>query len=96
MSDYYDTNYIDKDPDAVLDYSWDWTLWLADISDSIASHSIIIPVGLTCDSSSVVGDFVVAWISGGTLATSYQVVCRVVTTGGRTDDRSIYVKIVGK
>lgn len=84
---------ITKDPDAVLDYIFDWSAWLAEITDTIATNSIIVETGITCDSDSIVDDTVVAWISGGTAGTTYRVTCRIVTAGGRTDDRSIFIKI---
>ncbi|MBK8246577.1 MAG: hypothetical protein IPK85_04135 [Gemmatimonadetes bacterium] len=33
------------------------------------------------------------WISGGTNNTTYTVSCRVVTAGGRTDDRSFRILV---
>jgi len=82
-----------KDPDAVLDYPFDWEDWLDDITDTLSSHSMVAETGITVDSSSIVSKTVVAWISGGTDGTTYRVACRIVTVGGRTDDRSIYIKI---
>jgi len=84
---------ITKDPDAVLDYTFDWAAWLTDISDTLASHTVEVPAGITLDSSSISGTKVIAWISGGTAGTSYQITCRIVTTGGRTDDRSVFITI---
>lgn len=84
---------IIKDPDATLDYPFDWEEWLALVSDSIASQEIIVETGITCDSSEISGDIVIAWISGGTAGTTYRVTCRIVTDGGRTDDRSIFIKV---
>lgn len=83
-----------KDPNAVLDYIIDWTTWLDDVPDTISSASVVTPVGITCNSSSISGKMVIMWISGGTAGVTYQVACRIVTVGGRTDDRSIYLKIV--
>ena len=48
---------------------------------------------IVCDSYSAVDNTVVAWISGGTAGTTYRVTCRIVTAGGRTDDRSIFIKV---
>lgn len=84
---------ITKDPDSVLDYTFDWEDWLALIVDTLASHSVEVETGIVCDSSSIVADTVIAWISSGTVGTTYRVTCRVVTTSGRTDDRSIFIKI---
>jgi hypothetical protein len=100
MSDYVTTTVngvphpeIVKDPDAVLDYPVDWALWLADVSDTLSSHTVTADAGLTVDSSSISGTKVIAWLSGGTAGETYQVVYHVVTAAGREDDRSIFVKI---
>jgi hypothetical protein len=79
-----------KDPDAVLDYSWNWSAWLQP-SENISAHSILAPTGITLDSSSADAGVVTAWLSGGTNGQTYRVTCRVTTDQGRTDDRSIEV-----
>lgn len=84
---------IIKDPDAVLDYVLDWTAWLADITDTLASHTVTPDLGITLDSSTIDGNKVVAWLSGGTEGETYQVVFHIVTASGREDDRSIFVTI---
>jgi hypothetical protein len=83
---------IPKDPNAVLDYSVDLTDWLAGITDTLASHSVT-GEGVTIDSSAIAGDKVVAWISGGTAGETATATFRFTTAGGRTDDRTIYLKI---
>jgi len=82
-----------KDPDATIDYVFDWSLYLDAISDTIASATIIADIGITVVSSEVVGATVVVFLSGGTLNDRYKIVCRVTTVGGRIDDRSLFVKI---
>jgi hypothetical protein len=88
---------IDKDPNAVLDYSVDWTDWLATTSpvDTITTHNILLPVGsgLTTVTSSVTGGVVTFWVSGGTVGTTEKVTVRITTAGGRVDDRTVYLKI---
>lgn len=81
-----------KDPDAVLDYVWDWTAWLA--GDTIATKTVTVTAAvgdltpLAVDSSTITGSTVVAWLSGGKVNTTYSVTCRVTTAGGRTEDRT--------
>lgn len=82
-----------KDPQAVLDYIFDWTAWLDDISDALSTHVVTVPTGISLDSSSIVGKTVVAWLSGGVAGTTYKIQCKITTTGARTDERSIYVKV---
>jgi len=81
-----------KDPDAVLDYQWDWATWLP-TGDTIASATVTSDIGLTVDSDSNTATAVTAWLSGGTVGESYDVTCRVVTADGRTDDRTITLLI---
>jgi hypothetical protein len=83
---------ITKDPDAVLDYSLDLTDWLAGISDTLTSHSVT-GDGVVIDSSAIDGSLVVAWISGGTAGETASATFRFTTTVGRTDDRTIFLKI---
>jgi len=86
---------IIKDPTATLDYIFDWTLWLDDVVDTIASHIMTIPAGLTLVNSTKVGKTVVAFISGGAVGQTYQVDCQITTNSSpaRIDSRSIYIKI---
>ena len=84
---------IVKDPDAVLDYTFDWTAWLALVSDTLSSQTVLVDTGITCDSSSISGTTVIVWLSGGSVGVTYGITCRIVTANGRTDDRSIFVKI---
>lgn len=81
-----------KDPDATLDYVWDWTDWLG--NDTISSFTVTPPTDITVEGTPTQLDGVVtAFLSGGTLNKSYIVVCEVITAGGRTDDRSIRLTI---
>lgn len=81
------------DPDATLDYEWDWTGWLG--TDTIATAEIILPTGddmtLTATVPVVADGIVTTWLSGATLGMSYRVTCRITTVAGRTDDRTITV-----
>ena len=81
-----------KDPNAVLDYQWDWSSWLPS-DDAIASATITADAGLTVNSSSNTESTATAWLSGGADGQSYRVTCRIVTADGRTDDRTITILI---
>jgi hypothetical protein len=76
-----------KDPDAVLDYVWDWGLWL-DPGDTITSHTVTADPGITVDSSTATDTRVTVWLGGGVLGAAYNVSVRITTVGGRTDDRT--------
>jgi len=81
-----------KDPDAVLDYAFNWSSWLAD-SETISSHTVTPASGLTLDSSSESDGQVTAWLSGGATGKDYEVTCNIVTNAGREDDRSITIQV---
>ena len=81
-----------KDPDAVLDYEWDWAAWLG--TDTIASHTVTASAGLTVDSTEATDTAVTAWLSGGSVGMSYAVTCHVVTAAGREDDRTVTVTVM--
>lgn len=86
-----------KDPDAVLDYSVDWSSWLG--ADEIATSTWEITgtdSDLTVDTDSNTTTATTVWLSGGTLWCEYEVVNRITTTDGRTDDRTISVRIANK
>ena len=80
---------FNKDPDAVLDYEADWSAWLG--SDTIESSSWTVPTGLTKDSEANTTTTATVWLSGGTAETIYDVINRIVTAGGRTEDRTIKI-----
>ena len=92
-----------KDPDAVLDFKFDWatstngrgfTDWL-DTGETIQSYTITAEAGITLDSDVAVDSntSVVAWLSGGTAGTTYDVACKIVTTAGRTDERTMSIVV---
>jgi hypothetical protein len=83
---------IIKDPDAVLDYSFDWTAYLALISDAISTSTFTASSG-NINSTSVNGAVTTAWVSGGAVGEKIMLTNRITTTGGRTDDRSVFIKI---
>lgn len=80
-----------KDPSAVLDYTIDWTDWLE--ADTISSSVWTVPTGLTKDSEATTTKKATVWLSGGTQGRFYTVTNRVVTAGGRTDERSIVLVV---
>jgi hypothetical protein len=89
------TNVFTKDPDAVLDYQFDWSAWL-DEGDSIASYELTIPTGITKDSDSATGTAVTLWLSGGTDGEGYKITCHITTSAAREDDRSIYIRCTSR
>ena len=82
-----------KDPSAVLDYAFDWTEWLA-TGETITVHTITADTGITVDSSTELDGKVTVWLSGGTAGQNYKVACKITTPAGRTDERTIWIKVV--
>jgi hypothetical protein len=80
-----------KDPEAVLDYSVDWTRWLA--GDEIATSEWIVAAGITKASETNSPTKATVWLSGRAAGLSYSVTNRITTTGGRTEDRSFMIRV---
>ena len=81
-----------KDPSAVLDYAFDWTGWLA-AGETITDHTITADTGITVDSSTESDGKVTVWLSGGTAGINYKVACLVETSAGRTDERTLWIRV---
>jgi len=81
-----------KDPSAVLDYVFDWTEWLATV-ETITDHTITADTGITVGSSTEDAGKVTVWLSGGTAGINYKVACKITTTAGRTDERTIWITV---
>lgn len=86
-----------KDPNAVLDYTLDWSEWLEPLGDTIASVAVAVAGGITLDHTTNDGTSVTIWIAGGTVGTRGEARVRITTVGTgarpRTDDRTVYFKI---
>jgi hypothetical protein len=87
---------VTKDPAAVLDYLFDWSDWLVGDGDTIASHSVTVPSGITMDSSSRTTTAVTVWISGGVVGQTYEIDCHITTAGGRQDSRKMEIHVMDK
>lgn len=83
---------IEKDADAVLDYSINWSQWLL-IDDGLATSEWLAEAGIDVDNDTLNAAVTTVWLSGGTAGQSYTVTNRITTDGGRTDDRSIMVYV---
>lgn len=85
-----------KDPDALLDYSIDWTEWLATATDTISASTWTIPSQLTEFTSSFGTATTVVWLSGGTAGEVYDVTNQIITFGGRIEDRTIQLTCIDR
>lgn len=91
----------DKDPDATLDYSIDWSPWLpsGDAIDSAtwtSSDAALVMLSDAPHAPSVVAGIATVWISGGVAGTRYRLTCQVETTAGRVDERTIVIAVADR
>ena len=77
----------------VLDYAVDWSTWLSARNDTISTSTVTAPGGITKNSDTSGSRIQTAFIQGGTAATSYDIVFKIVTAQGRTKDQSIFVVV---
>jgi len=83
-----------KDPDATLDYSFDWGPWLGIDTITASSWAIdksglsIIPASETFDDTTTR-----AFLTGGALNERYVITNQITTNGSRTDERSVEIHI---
>ena len=84
-------NFI-KDPDATLDYAFDWGEEWLESGEVINTHIVTVDTGITKDSSSDTGSIVTIWLSGGTAGVNYNIACKIITSLNRTDERSITIR----
>jgi hypothetical protein len=84
-----------KDPDDVLDYSFDWSDWLT-TNEQIVSFTAIATPGITIDSTSNTTTVTTTWLSGGVAGSPYTVTHRIVTNQDRTVDRSMTIRVTSR
>ena len=84
-----------KDPSDVIDYVWDFGQLLQD--DTISTATVT-ATNVTIDSSSVLGNIVTIWVSGGTAGNTGSVEVTIVTTNAtpRTFQRSFRIEMEQK
>lgn len=88
-------NRFEKDPAAVLDYSVDWSDWLN--GDTIQASEWTVPDGLTVEGVPGHTDTTTTiWLAGGVLGEMYTLINQITTSGGRTDERRVFVQMVEK
>lgn len=81
---------FEQDPSDVLDYPFDWSLFLG--SDTIQSSQFIADSGITVESDAILDTaHTVVWLSGPTAGRRYAVTNRIVTAGNRTKDWTIFI-----
>lgn len=83
-----------KQPNEKLDYTVDYSDWFANRSDTAASHSVIVPTGITKESDSRAGNLVRVVLSGGTNGEKYKITVLMTTSAGliKEADFVVFVK----
>lgn len=81
-----------KDPEAVLDYGFDWSDWLA-TGETIVTSTWAVATGLTKTTDSNSTEATTIWLTGGTVGASYVITNHITTSEGRADDRSHTIKV---
>lgn len=84
---------FEKDPNAILDWLFDWSDWLHD-GETIVSTTVTPASGITVNSTSHSDTGVVVFLAGGSAGSVYRVSCLITTSQSRTDERSINVRVV--
>ena len=84
-----------KDPDEVLDYTFDWTDYL-ETGETIASYVITADTGITSGTESQASGVVTYWLTGGDATYTYKVACKIVTSAGRTAERTVTVWVIDR
>lgn len=86
-----------KDPDAIMDFSVDYSLWITS-SDSLVNSIWFADSGISIVSSSVDAGTHITTVrlSGGTVNGLYEVTNRISTANGLTTDRTLFIRVLEK
>ena len=90
---------IDKDPNAVLDYTVDFSKMLVPLEDAITSATVTVTGGLVVDSVTYTDYTVTAWLSGGTITVegayaSATFKFTTVNNPARIDERTVFFNVL--
>ena len=81
-----------KDPDALLDYSFDWSGWLGN-GEEIDTSTFTSSLGIVIEDEESTPATATVWLSGGEAGLPYRVTNRITTTDGRIDERSYTIRV---
>lgn len=81
-----------KDGEAELDFVFDWSEWLED-GEVISTYVLTVSDGITKESDSKTTDAVTVWLSGGTVGELYSISCKITTSLGRIDERTMKIRV---
>ena len=80
-----------QDPNATLDYTVDWNLWLDGDTISTSVWVVESPLVNEADSNTITTTNI--FISGGVHGENYVLTNSISTVSGRSDDRSIELRV---
>ena len=89
-----------KDPDSILDWDFNWNItdddekvpWLEE-NEIITVYEITADDGITVTQDIENNGHVIVWLSGGEVSKEYIVSCKITTSFGRVEPRSILIKM---
>jgi hypothetical protein len=86
-----------KDPEAVLDYTFDWNDGYLLVGETISTSSwTVFPASgshVEVDSDSNTTTTTTVWLSGGVLHHVYAATNQITTSGNRTDERTLTIRV---
>lgn len=90
---WYEKIYV-KDPDALLDFSIDWSGWLKS-GENISTVTWTVPPGIVEAVSTHDDTSMTIWLSGGTAGEDYAITGSIITTASpaRQDERTFLVTV---
>lgn len=86
---------LEKVPNAVLDYQLNWDKWL-DTDETITASTWTVSAGITMSDSANTDRTATVILSGGTAGQPYTATNQVTTSGGRTDERTLKIRVVAE
>lgn len=85
--------YFLKRASEILDFSIDWSDVL-ELGETISTSTWTVPNGITRDSDGISGQLTIAWIKSGTAGLEYVLGNTIVTSGSRTLNRDLRIKVI--
>lgn len=82
-----------KQPGESQDYDISFVEWLAALSDTAQSMSVIVDTGITLGVTQLSNGVVKVWLSGGTTGTKYKVTVTITTAAGRVKEDEIVISV---
>lgn len=87
---------FEKQPADIQDFDIDFSEWLAGMSDAAPGPTgltVVVEDGLTLAAQQLLNGVAKVYTSGGTDGFTYKITATVTTTGGRTKQAEIKVKV---